>query len=307
MLYGTSWVATGVALAGFSPFALAAWRSFVTVLVLIPVIAWVTRDTRAARSAEATTERPSTRGWLLRLLILGLLGGAGFGIGMNVAIMLTGAAITAFIAGAYPVLASVLAPFVLREPLRTAAIVGLGLALVGTLLIAGFDVSGLHIEGVLVAAATCVGTALFMLLSRRWQRAWGIRPTQITLSNFGLLGIAGVLLTTATDGQFTKPAAPVDAWLSVLWLGVFAGAVATILLAESHRHLPTSEGSAYLMLNPLTAAILAVPILGEVLSPVQLVGAGLVLAGIGIATGTFTVLRRLYSPMPSSETVKSVR
>ncbi|HEV3484906.1 MAG TPA: DMT family transporter, partial [Vicinamibacterales bacterium] len=290
ILYGTSWVATGIALDGFSPFALAFWRSIVTVALLVPVIAWLTRR---GREPEASAARPARSGWLLRLIVLGLLGGAGFGIGMNVSIMLTGAAITAFIAGAYPVLAAAGAPLLLREPVRLVAVVGLALAFVGTLLIAGFDIGGVRLDGALVAGATAVGTALFMLLSRRWQRPWGIRPTQITLSNFALLGVAGIVLTVLTGDALVMPGAPAGAWLSVLWLGVMAGAVATILLAESHRRLPTSEGSAYLMLNPLTAAVLAVPVLGEVLTPIQLAGAALVLAGIGLATGTFRLLGRV--------------
>ena len=315
VLYGTSWVATGLALHGFSPFALAAWRSLVTVIVLVPVIVWVTRPTADANQPANTTP-PSTRGWLTRLLILGLLGGALFGIGMNVSILLTGAAITAFIAGAYPVLASVLAPAILGERIRLAAIIGLGLAFIGTLLIAGFDASGIRVDGVLAAAATAVAVALFMLLSRRWQKPWGIRPTQITLSNFALLGIAGVLLTLSTGDAFAKSAVPIEAFGAVLWLGIFAGAVATILLTESHRRLPTSESSAFLMLNPLTAAVLAVPVLGEVLSPLQLVGAAMVLAGIALATGTFPLIARApaqlcvrsgYSPIPSSVTVNSAR
>ena len=134
VLYGTSWVATGVALTGFTPFSLAAWRSPVTVALLLPIILWVTRP--AANAPLPSSATPARRGWLVRLLVLGLLGGPGFGIGMNVSIMLTGAAITAFIAGAYPVLASALAPLILGERVRLAAIVGLGLAFVGTLLIA---------------------------------------------------------------------------------------------------------------------------------------------------------------------------
>ena len=237
----------------------------------------------------------------MRLIVLGLLGGAAFGIGMNVSIMLTGAAITAFIAGAYPVLASAGAPFILREPLRVAAIVGLALAFCGTLLIAGFDVAGIPVEGALVAGATAFGTALFMLRSRRWQRPWGIRPTQITFTNFALLGIAGVLLTLVAGDSLMPQAVPAEAWLAVLWLGILAGAVATILLAESHRRLPTSEGSAYLMLNPLTAAILAVPVLGETLSAVQMLGAALVLTGIALATGTFALIARVARRKASGE------
>jgi probable blue pigment (indigoidine) exporter len=243
-----------------------------------------------------------------------MLGGVLFGIGMNVSILLTGAAITAFIAGAYPVLTAAAAPFVLREPLRLAALAGLVLAFLGVLLIAGFDVAGVRLDGIAVAGLTALAVATFMLLSRKWQRPWGIRPTQISLTNHGLLGLAGVLLALAQGDPLLAPHADAAAWLAVLWLGIAAGAVATILLAESHRRLPASEGSAYLMLNPLTAAVLAIPILGESFSAIQWAGAGLVLVGIGLATGTFAMLRRVlitrrrgagYSEMPSSETLNS--
>jgi probable blue pigment (indigoidine) exporter len=273
---------------------------------------WVTRS--AAADITASTPPAARSGWLVRLLILGLLGGVLFGIGMNVSILLTGAAITAFIAGAYPVLTAAVAPFVLREPLRLGALAGLVLAFVGVLLIAGFDVAGVRLDGIAVAGLTALAVAAFMLLSRKWQRPWGIRPTQISLTNHGLLGLSGVLLALAQGDPLLTPQADLGAWLAVLWLGVAAGAIATILLAESHRRLPASEGSAYLMLNPLTAAVLAVPILGETFSAIQWAGAGLVLVGIGLATGTFAMLRRVlftrrreggYSEMPSSETLKS--
>src|SRR4051812_28386933 len=84
VLYGTSWVATGIALAGFSPFGLAVARSIVTVALLIPVVAWVTRS-ESAPPSEAQAADPRTRsGRFLRILVLGFLGGALFGIGMNV-------------------------------------------------------------------------------------------------------------------------------------------------------------------------------------------------------------------------------
>ncbi len=274
---------------GFGPFPLAIWRSVVTVAVLIPIVAWVTRS---GREGPPTAPRGSFGGRLLRLLILGSLGGAAFGIGMNVSVMISGATITAFIAGAYPVVAAAGAPLVLGERVRRPAVIGLILAFVGTLLIAGFDVAGLRLDGLLVGATTALVTGLFLLLSRRWQRPWGLRPTQITLSNFTLLGVAGVVLTLATAAPLAEASIPLHVWVALLWLGVFAGGVATILLNEGLRRLPASESSAYLMLNPLTAAILAVPVLGEMLEPMQLLGAALVLAGIGLATGTFALIRR---------------
>ena len=291
VFFGTSWVAVGVALKGFSPFVLAGWRSVITVLLLIPLIYWVGR--RGEPQPQPTAAGWSRRGWLARILVLGLLGGVVFGIGMNISILLTGASITAFIAGAYPVLGSAAAPFVLGERIRSAAIAGLAVAFVGVLLIAGFDVVGLPIEGLAVAGVTCVGTAAFMLLSRKWQRPWQMRSTQVTFANFSLLGPAGFALALARGDQIFPGNVPAEAWLALVWLAVTAGVIGTILIVESFRRLPTSESSAFLLLNPLTAAVLAVPVLGEVLSPLQLVGAAMVIVGIALATGTFLVIGRL--------------
>src|ERR671914_221890 len=219
VLFGTSWVAVGVALKGFSPFVLAGWRSVITVLLMLPLLYWLGRRADAPPAVATASRR--TRGWLTRLLILGFLGGVWFGIGMNISILLTGASITAFIAGAYPVIASAASPFVLGERVRLAAFLGLALAFVGVLLIAGFDVVGLPIAAV---------------------RGDQIFPREVRA----------------------------DAWLALFWLAVTAGVIATVLIMESFRRLPTSESSAFLMLNPLTAAVVAVPVLGEMLSIVQL-------------------------------------
>lgn len=301
VLYGTSWVAAGIALKGFTPFTAALWRSVVTVVVLAPVLVWLLLNARSrapargtatpVTSATSATPRPIS-GRLVRLAVLGLLGGAGFGIGMNVSIQLTGAAITAFIAGAYPVVAAAAAPLVLKERTRPIALVGLVLAFLGTLLIAGFDVRGIRVDGTLIGVATAVGTGIFLLLTRRWSAAWSLSPASIAMSMFLMLGIAGGAIAIALGQPLFPANVPSDALLATLWLGIVAGGVASVFLGVSLRRLPASESSAYLMLNPLTGAVLAVPMLGDVLSAIQIVGAGLVLGGIGLATGTFAMLNR---------------
>jgi drug/metabolite transporter (DMT)-like permease len=65
-----------------------------------------------------------------------------------------------------------------------------------------------------------------------------------------------------------------------------------VLLTESLRRLPAQESSAYLLLNPLTGALLAIPILGESLAPLQIVGGALVIVGIGLATGGVALIAR---------------
>jgi probable blue pigment (indigoidine) exporter len=302
VLYGTSWVAAGMALEAFTPFAAAVWRALITIAVLLPVLVWLRGRPSAAVAKPTAGWR---RGRLLRMIVLGAMGGAVFGIGMNIAINLTGVAITAFIAGGYPVIAAAAAPLILGERTRPVAIVGLVLAFVGTLLIAGFDLAGIRLEGTLVGAATAVVTGLYLLLTRRWSRAWSIGPVEIAFSNFVMLGLAASVAVIVVGEPLLPAAGSERAWLATLWLGVVAGAIATALLAESLRRLPASESSAYLMLNPLTGALLAIPLLGEVIAPVELLGGALVLLGIGLATGTVALVvravtgRRALEPAPT--------
>ena len=289
LLYGTSWLATGIALHGFTPFTVALWRSVVTVVVLAPLLlrSGLTQTHGAGRNSSAPLA-----GRLVRLAILGFLGGVAFVIGMNVSILLTGVAITAFIAGAYPVVAAAAAPLVLGERPRPVALLGLALAFLGTLLIAGFDIGGLHPGGAVIGAVTAVGTGFFLLLTRRWSEAWRLSPVSIASSCFMLLGVAGGAVAVTLGTPLLPPGVPLDALLAIVWLGVMAGGVATVLLAQSLRRLPASESSAYLMLNPLTGAVLAVVLLGEALSILQVMGAAILLTGIGLATGTLRLIRR---------------
>jgi probable blue pigment (indigoidine) exporter len=287
VLYGTSWVATGVALHGFSPLTSALLRGTLTALLLLPVVVLGSRSAtvgRARGDADADgTPVPPLKSRMLRYLILGCLGGVGFITGMTISIALSGATVAAFIAGAYPVVAAALAPLVLRERPQVLAIAGLVLCFVGAMLVADVSLGGVRVEGAAVAGATALGMGFFLLLSRKWSRQWHLRSTTMTFTNFALVGAGGTALAVALGTPLVPGEATAEEWLAIVWLAAGAGLAGTVLLLESVRRLPAAESAAYLMLNPLTAALLAGPVLGETLAPVQVVGALLVLAGILLA------------------------
>jgi drug/metabolite transporter (DMT)-like permease len=287
MIYGTSWVAMGIALRGFTPFAVAFWRAIFTLVVLLPVI---------GRNIDRTL--PWTRGRIGRLLLLGLLGGALFGVGSNLAVNFTGAAVAALVVGTYPVIAAALAPLVLHERIRRPAGAGLGLAFAGTILIAGVDFSGAQLAGVVIGALTALGFGLFLLLSRRWSTPLRLAPTLVAFAMGGTLAvIAGAVAIAIGDPLLPTPG-QTEPWLAVLYLGAFAGAIAGALLTASVRRLPAQESSAYLLLNPLTGALLAVPVLGESLAPIQLLGGVCVILGVALATGGMALFARLVGRGP---------
>ncbi len=285
LVWGTAWVATGLALRDFTPAAVAAWRGIgSTALMAVLLIAGAGRWGPSIGMVS-----PPVAGRALRYLTLALLGGPWFVLGMTLAVELTGATIAAFVAGLYPVLAAAAAPLLLPERPSWLAIGGLIVAFTGVLLLAGLDPIGLREEGVFVALVAASVFAIYLLLARRWSAPWRLSPMVITASNLGLLALTAVPLAVFLDGPASLlPNAGGAAWLSVAWLVVGASVLANLFVVGSVRRLPAHESSAYLMLSPLTAALLAVVLLDERLQVGQVAGAAFVLAGIAAATLPFS-------------------
>lgn len=294
-LWGTSWVATGAALDHFSPFAVAAWRGIGSAALMIPLLAtgWL-----GGGPGRPGFPRISGRGAIARLITLALLGGAGFVIGMSISIQLTGATMSAFVAGLYPVLAAAGAPLVLSERPSPAAMGGLAASFAGVLLLAGFDPSGFQPLGIGVGLGSAVVFAAFLLLARRWSETWALRAPVVALANFlALSAVATPLALAAGGGGLFPGGSDASDWLALGWLGLAAGVLANLAVIGSVQRLPARESSAYLLLNPLVAAILAALLLGERLAPVQVGGAILVLAGIAAAT---LLAARSADPFPEA-------
>jgi probable blue pigment (indigoidine) exporter len=287
VLYGSSYVATALALRTFTPLGTGALRGLVGGLLLALVL--------LAPAAAAYRPRGLSLGALLRLAVLGALVGPLFVAGMNVAVALAGATVTAFVAGLYAVLAAALGVLLLDERLERGTVAWLGAALAGTALLSDLRPTPDLAAGVVVALGAAIAFALFLVLSRRWSaphRLSGPAVAVVGLAEMGvLLGI--VMLVVGDPGASAAPRP--EAIAAVAWLAVGPGVLAAMLVLVAMRRLPARRASAFLLLNPPTAALGGWLILGERLSPAQLAGAALVLVAIAGASGLLTVRRARHA------------
>ena len=101
-----------------------------------------------------------------------------------------------------------------------------------------------------------------------------------TLGALLLLPIA--LIESGGPGGFTAAllALPWQAWAALLLLGLGAGALANLWWLQLLSHTDASRAALALFLIPVVSTILAVAWLGEPLTPVIVLGALLVLAGV---------------------------
>lgn len=278
VIYGAAYPATAIALRSFSPLGIAA----LACTLALPVVTGL--------GAIGWLPRPSVRGLdrprLVRLVVLSALGGLVFIAAINVAVALSGPTITGFVAPLYAVAAALLAVPLLGERIRAATVLSFGVAIAGTVLLVGSVPDMDSVLGVALAlgGATCFG--LYIVLARRWSRRYALDGTLVTIGN--LIGRGPILLLVelvrAPDLLWPAPVDPA-AIVALLSIALGSSSTANLLLMASVRRVPAGRTSAALLLTPISSALIGAVLLQDQLGPVQLIGAGLILAGIAVASG----------------------
>jgi drug/metabolite transporter (DMT)-like permease len=289
VLYGSAYPATAVALRSFSPIGVAA----IACTLALPVVAALAWTGILPRPHEGAT----TRDGLARLIVLSLLGGAGFIAAANVAVDLSGPTIAGFVTPLYAVAAALLAVPILGERMRPVTLVAFALAIAGTALLAGFDPRGVAWSGIVVAIIAALAFGLYIVLARRWGRPYGLDGTIVTMANLASRGplLLAVEAVRAPAGLLPSEPDP-SALVAILAIAFGASSTANLLLIAGVRRVPAGRASAALLLAPLSSAAIGVLLLGERLTPVEIAGAALILAGIAGASGLFDRAGRATLP-----------
>ena len=222
-----------------------------------------------------------------------LLGGALFGIdiGMwNTSILMTTAAKATLLSNNAPVWVGLGAAILFKEKLTNKYWAGLVLALLGMSIILGIGQLGR--EAVSIGDLLAFSTSFFyagVMLSTQKART---RVNTLTFSalytttaTLTLLPIA--LLTGQQMSGFSH-----QSWGALLALGLGPQLIGWLLINYALGHLRASHVSVSLLGQPVVTAILGVIILGEALTPNQIIGGLLALIGIYLVNQKTTVKRK---------------
>ena len=277
-VYGAAYPATAVALRSFSPLATAGWACTIALVLVVGL------------AAGGLIARPGIDGWsrgrLVRLVVLAILGGAGFIAAVNVAVALSGPTITGFVAPLYAVLATLFAVPILGEPVRVMTVAAFVVALCGTTLLAGTAPLGAPLAGIAMAFAGAAMFGLFLVLARRWSRPYRLDGTLVTIANLAARGPGLLLVAAAVEPRPLIPASlDPAAILALISIVIGASSTGSLLVMASVRRVPAGRTSAALLLTPVSSALIAAVVLGERLPPSGLLGAALILVGIALASG----------------------
>ncbi len=276
--FGAAFPATAVALRTYTPLAAAATYSTVALLTLV-VLALAGVLPRPAPGVMT----PAALG---RLAIVAVVGGFTFIVGMSIAVQLAGATVAGFVATLYAVFAALLAVPILGERLTPTALGAFGLAIVGTALLA--DPGSLHgsLGGVLVALVAAVGFGLYLVLARKWAGTPGMGGTSMAMAILVGRGPFILLIEVIREPAALTPSGiDLSTIVAMAYLALVPSALAQVLILISTRRVSSRRTSAWLLLTPLTSAFLAVTLLGEDPTAIELLGGALVIAGIMGASG----------------------
>ncbi len=179
----------------------------------------------------------------------------------------------------------------MKERPGISRLVGLGIIITGVATIgwAGF-VSG--------DENTWIGDLLFAAGGILWgsftlaNRYWAVEPLQAT-AIVSVLSMIGFLPFYFLLSDHTFISAPVDEVIfQGLVQGVFSGLLALLFYTRAVALLGAAKGSIFGALVPVTALLLAIPVLGEIPGPAELVGLSMVSLGMIAALGYLKIYRR---------------
>ncbi|MGW4233943.1 DMT family transporter [Streptomyces sp. NPDC004980] len=299
---GLAWGTAGAAasllfrVSDLGPLALSFWRCAGGLVLLAGVLAL--RPRRPRPSTESGRRR------LLRILGTGV-GLAVFQSAYFAAVEATGLAVgTVVTLGAGPVLIAVGAWLILGERLGRGGIAAVAGALTGlAVLVLGGEAAEVRPAGVLLALLSAAGFAAITLLTR-WLGRDGAAGDALATSAWAFgIGAVGLLPMAAAEGLVPHTAATGQVLGLLVYVAAVPTALAYALYFSGAAAVRSATVSVIMLLEPVSAAVIAVTVLGERLTAATVIGTLLLLAAVaGLAcaeTRSAAAARRSRATVPA--------
>ena len=270
VLWGSLYVVTKLVVTSLPTFSVAFVRFFIAWLAL-----WAYGRLRGGDAFKAP--RGDREYW--RAVLLMGVGGYAISVGFQLlGTKIAGSTMASLINFLNPVTISIMAVFILHEPLTARKVIGIVLSVFGVYLIVGLG-GAVNLRGVFLSLLAVLGWSLISVLSRRGVSRYGALP--VTRDAIGVAALCNLAFCAAESVQ--RGALPAFAPLSLLglvYMGVCCTALSYILWNRSLAILPASNCSALYPIQPLTSALLGILVFGERITLNFALGAACVIAGI---------------------------
>jgi drug/metabolite transporter (DMT)-like permease len=242
----------------------------ITVLFLRFAIAAV-----AMNLVMVVSRKPYPRGLiLLELILLGAIAYVVESLAYFLALKLASAGLVALLLYIYPALVTALSAVFLKEHLTRVKIIALFLALSGTALTLRIT-SGGSLLGILLGIVAAVDYAIYILLgSRIVPRSGSIASTSVIITSTacvytGIVAFRGVIYPATSIG-----------WIAIVAIALISTVFAFFTFFAGLKRIGPTSASTLSTFEPVVAVVLAAIVLGETISPIQILGGILILFAV---------------------------
>ena len=211
------------------------------------------------------------------LVALALLGGVGYvtqSLTYFFALTMASATLVSLLLYVYPAIVTIVAAVFLHERLSPLKIGAVGIVLVGTAMTIG-PLGGGRPLGIVLALISALAYATYILVSAQVVPHVGALPATTVVVLAATTTLAAI---TAVRGP-NVPEDPIG-WLAILGLALVSTVLAIGTFFAGVSRIGPSEASIVSTFEPVVTVVLAAAVLGEKVSPLQLLGGMLIIAAV---------------------------
>ncbi|MBI3578507.1 MAG: DMT family transporter [Ignavibacteriales bacterium] len=267
LLWASAFAGIRVALHGYSPIELAAFR-YIVASAAFGLFALI----RGARIPE--------RKDLLRLTIIGGLGIAVYNIALNYGEISVPAGAASFIVSTIPVFTTVFSISFLRENVKPLHWFGMTIALAGVGIIALGGGELRFDSGALLILVAAVSSSLYNVLQKPLLAKYGA----LNVVSYAMWIGTILLLPFALNLPKIVKNASTSETLAVIYMGIFPAAIAQLCWSYVLARTQVSRISIAIFLVPLMTIVIAFFWIGEIPTLFTVVGGAICLGGVALST-----------------------
>lgn len=264
LLWASSFAAVRASLQAFTPGHIALLR-FLIASVLLAVFALTTRI------------KPPELKDIPVIFLLGFLGIAAFHTAQNYGQVTVTAGSTGMIFGSVPIFTAILATIFLREKLKLGGWLSIFISFLGISLIALGEREGVKFNpGVFMLLLAAIATASYFVL----QKPYLIRYSALQLVTY-IIWAGTLLLLVFIPGLIQEVInAPIEATITIIYLGIFPSAVAYVTWSYALSRAPAVRVTSFLYLQPVFAVIIAWIWVNEIPALISIIGGVITILGV---------------------------